>query len=293
MRRVFSLVTFRTLTLICLSASAALLYDYTRPLPAFCASGSGCEAVRSSQFAYVFGVPQPAFGLVAFLVLFGLTFAPHQRRRKLLLPVAVLGAIAGAAFLAIQAFSLGVFCSLCVVVDVSAILLAVVASIHHGAPAQGSDGALPPVGWTALCGLAVGLPLLFGAARPEPPVPPAVAALWVPGKLNIIELSDFECPFCRILHPSLKEAIEAYGERVHLVRVSVPLKSHSNAENATKGYLCARHQGKGEAMAHELFVSERLDPAAIKEMTDRVGLDTQAFDHCFTGEQAQRSLHEE
>jgi predicted DsbA family dithiol-disulfide isomerase len=152
---------------------------------------------------------------------------------------------------------------------------------------------LPAVGWTALCALAVALPLLFGAARPEPPVAPAVAALWVPGKLNIIELSDFECPFCRILHPRLKEVIEAYGERVHLVRVSVPLKSHPNAENATKSYLCARHQGKGEVMAHELFVSERLDPAAIKEMSNRVGLDTQAFDHCLIGEQAQRSLDEE
>lgn len=288
MRRAITLVILRALLLVILTASAALLYDYTRPLPAFCEAGAGCDAVRASSFAYILGIPQPAFGLLAYLVVFGITLAGHERRAKLLFPVAVLGAVMGVAFLAIQAFVIGRFCSLCVVVDVASVLVAVVAWLHRKAP--GHDGGVPRFAWSLLGACAVVVPLIFGAARPEPPVPAAVARFWVPDKLTIVEMSDFECPYCRILHPSLKEALEPYGDKVQLVRLSVPLSSHPRARDAARAYACAKKLGRGEQMAHALFTSEDLSEQGCRAAADRAGLPQDAFRACFESEQSEKLM---
>ena len=37
---------------------------------------------------------------------------------------------------------------------------------------------------------------------------PQIAALQVPGKITIVSFTDFECPFCRKLHPILHGIID-------------------------------------------------------------------------------------
>ncbi len=288
MRRASPLAALRALLLLALSASAALLYDYTRPIPAFCEAGAGCDAVRSSSFAYVLGIPQPALGLFAYAFVFAVSLLPQPRRHRLLLPLASLGALLGIAFLAIQAFVIQRFCSLCVVVDVSSILIAGLAWAERRGGSH--DGAVPRAAWSLVAAMAVVVPLLLGAAQPKPPVPPAVARLWVPGKLTIVELSDFECPFCRILHPALKEAIEPYGDKVHLVRLSVPLRSHPRARVAAIAYACAKKLGHGEAMAHTLFEAKDLSEQGCRDAAAKVGLDPAAFDACFSGPDGEQAM---
>lgn len=288
MRRALTLAILRTLVLVVLTASAALLYDYTRPLAAFCEAGAGCEAVRASSFAYILGVPQPAIGLLAYMVIFGITLLRHELRRKLLFPLSAAGALFGLAFLAIQAFVIQRFCGLCVVVDVAAILLTVFAWIHRGQ--QGSDGSVPRFAWSLLGAGAVVVPLLLGAARPEPPVPAAIARFWVPGKLTIVELSDFECPFCKILHPALKQAMEPYGDKVQLVRLSIPLRSHPRAQVAARAYACAKKQNRGEDMAHVLFDAKDLSEDACRAAATKVGLDQPTFEKCFDGPEGEEAM---
>jgi len=99
MGRALSLTAIRTLVLIILTTSAALLYDYTQPVSAFCESGAGCDAVRTSSFATIFGVPQPALGLIAYMIVFGVTLMRHEARRKYLLPLTLVGARSGLASL--------------------------------------------------------------------------------------------------------------------------------------------------------------------------------------------------
>jgi len=285
MRRAFTLVAIRTLVLLILTASAALLYDYTRPLPAFCEAGAGCDAVRASSFAYILGIPQPALGLLAYMVVFGITLMGHEQRRKYLFPSAAVGGVLGVVFLLVQAFVIHRFCMLCVVVDVSAALTAVFSWLHRNA--EGHDGAVPRFGWSAFAALAVVVPLLFGAARPEPPVPAAVARFWLPGKVTIVEISDFECPYCRRLHPFLVEAMEPYGDKVHLVRLSAPLSSHPRAKIAAKAYACAVKLGRGDEMAHLLFASKDLSEQGCRSAAAEVGLDAAAFDACFGGSEGE------
>jgi len=295
MRRAYTLVAFRTLVLVALAASAALFYDYTRPLAAFCESGGGCETVRHSSFASVLGVPQPLVGLVAFVVLLGGSFKPHAWRAKYLTALATLGAVLAVGFIVIQAVVLHAFCHLCVVVDTSAVLLAAVAWMHRYAP-EGTDGSIPPFGWGLAALAAVSAPYMFAQMQPRPDVPPAVASMWKAGHLNIVELSDFECPFCKLLHKDLKEALEPYGDRVHFERVTVPLPMHQHARTASRAYLCARVQGKGEQMAHLLFESNNVsEPAcrAIAESLGKDGLDLVAFGKCFGGPESEAMVDAE
>ena len=288
MGRALTVVVLRTLLLLVLAASAALLYDYTGPLPAFCQAGEGCEAVRQSAYAYVAGIPQPLVGLLAHLVLFAITFLPYPKRRRFLFPIAAVGGLLGAGFLVVQAFFIGRFCWLCVTVDTAAIVIAVVAWLHRSYE-KGTDGSLPRVAWASLAALSIVAPMIFATSRPDPPVPAAVARFWVPGKVNIVELSDFECPFCRILHPALKEAMEPFGDRVHFVRLSVPLHSHAHAKTAAKAYACARAQDKGEAMAHELFTAKDLSDDSCERLAKQVGVDEARFKKCFRGTEGQEA----
>jgi protein-disulfide isomerase len=135
--------------------------------------------------------------------------------------------------------------------------------------------------WLALAAVSIATPPIFHQVKPAPPVPDAVARLYVPGKINVVEFADFECPFCRLLHPTLRKVIGEYPDgTVHFVRLNVPLPMHPNAEPASRAYLCAKSQGKGEELADRLVTIE-LGPETIRRAAVGVGVEPAPFDRCF------------
>jgi Protein-disulfide isomerase len=182
------------------------------------------------------------------------------------------------------------------VVDTSAILAATAAIAYWFKGDEGHDGALSQGGWGALGAVAVIAPLLFGKMQPDPEVKASVSRYWVPGKVNIVELSDFECPFCRIQHASLKTAMEPFGDKINFVRVTVPLGSHANARPASKAYVCARDLGKGEIMAHALFTTELSKESIDKMVADfasQQGVDLEKFKACISDPKTDACVSEE
>ncbi len=282
MRRTWFLVAFRMLILVALAATSALLYDYTRPLPAFCEVGAGCETVRQSAYSHVAGIPQPVIGLLGLTALLVASFLKEPLRKFMMASLTALGALASLGFLAIQAFSLHTFCRLCVVVDVVLIIVAVLALGRMVIEHEAEEGRLGKGAWLVLALLAATAPIVFGYLQPAPPVPPGIARLWVPGKLTVVEMSDFECPFCRILHPRLSKILAAQGDRVHVVKMPVPLPSHKHARTATRAYFCGKAQGKGEQMADALFNAEDMSPDGCKAIAASLAppLDMNAFQGC-------------
>lgn len=138
---------------------------------------------------------------------------------------------------------------------------------------------LKPWVWAALGVLAVGAPLLWPTVRQSPSVPDAIAHLYVPGKINVIEFADFQCPHCRDLHGRLTELLREY-DGVHFERRHVPLPMHAGAQEAARAALCAEQQGRGEAMADHLFSAEDLSRAANRAAAERLGLELGRFDAC-------------
>jgi uncharacterized membrane protein len=91
---------------------------------------SGCEAVQSSAYAKVFGVPVALLGLVAYLaILAGLT-APRETSRWLVLGVALSGFVFSTYLVFVQAFRIESFCAWCLASDVIVTLIVVIALLR-------------------------------------------------------------------------------------------------------------------------------------------------------------------
>ncbi len=283
--------------LVALAVSAALLVDYSSASPAFCSVGSGCDDVRRSGLGYIplpparTYIPVPVVGLVGFGLAFGATLLSDWRnRRRWSLSLLAAGAFAAFGFLLAQAIWIGQFCSLCVTVDLAAL---VACALAFGIPKAGwqqtreeelgeraSPFGLRPVAWAALAALAVLTPWAWPHVKPALPVPAKVAALYQPGKINVVEFADFECPFCRKLHSELDTILEDYDGRVNFVRLHMPLDRHPHARPAARAAVCAGKQGKEAAMANYLFKAESLDPPSILHGAEQLRLDLKQFKHC-------------
>jgi uncharacterized membrane protein len=92
-----------------LGASAALWVDYARASPVFCAEGGGCDAVKHTRFASLWGLPTPIFGLLGFALLAVLVLLRGSRVRWLHCATALLAAAVGARLIAAQ-ISIGQYC---------------------------------------------------------------------------------------------------------------------------------------------------------------------------------------
>jgi predicted DsbA family dithiol-disulfide isomerase len=134
--------------------------------------------------------------------------------------------------------------------------------------------------WWGLGALALAAPLGWPSLKSAPPVPSGVLAFYRPGKLNVVEFADFQCPACRRFAGILKEALAPYGDRVHFVRLNKPLLMHQYARDAAHAAVCAEAQHKAEPMADALFATEDLSPAGIDKVAASVGLDLAAFERC-------------
>jgi predicted DsbA family dithiol-disulfide isomerase/uncharacterized membrane protein len=286
------LLLLRLPALVALAASAALFMHYIDPVDAsFCAAESGCEQVRRSPISY-FGSPVlnlPLLGLVAYGTVLFTSLAPERRRLAAWLAVA--GGVGGPTFLLLQVVYVGAFCWLCGVVDAAAIAAALggVLLLRRGAGPE----PLRPGAWLAFAAIAALAPPLWSRVRPAEPVPGVVRALYVPGKINVVEFADFECPFCRRLHPILKQAISEYPEgRVHLVRMNVPLDHHPNAHALASAHVCARAQGQGDRVA-DLLNDREPGPEAIRAAQQEAGLDTTAFHACLEAPETRATLERE
>lgn len=63
-------------------------------------------------------------------------------------------------------------------------------------------------------------------------------------KVYLVEYSDFQCPFCLRFHPSLKQALDEYKDKVALVYRHFPLESiHPSARPLAEGSECAAELG--------------------------------------------------
>ncbi len=103
--------------------------------------------------------------------------------------------------------------------------------------------------------------------------------------ITIVEFSDFECPFCGRVNPTLKKVQEEYGDKVQIVFRQFPLAMHANARKAGEASLCANDQGKFWEMHDAMFADQRnLSVDSLKEMAAALeGVDSAAFDACLDG----------
>jgi protein-disulfide isomerase len=99
--------------------------------------------------------------------------------------------------------------------------------------------------------------------------------------VTIVEFSDFDCPYCARLAPTLDQVVANYGDKVRLVFRQFPLDMHPNARKAAEAALCANDQGKFWQMHDAMFQNQGKNAVDnLKTKAAELGLDGEAFNSC-------------
>lgn len=99
--------------------------------------------------------------------------------------------------------------------------------------------------------------------------------------IQIIQFSDFQCPFCSRAEVTMEQVWKKYPGKIHHVFRDFPLNFHQQAHKAAEAAECANEQGKFWNYRDLLFKKEKgQDVAALKEYAKQLKLDSAKFDPC-------------
>jgi len=258
--------------------------DYVRISPVFCGDGGGCEAVKRTRLAALFGVPTPFFGLIGFVLLGVLFLTRGERARAVHRVVGLFGGIVGLGLIAAQ-LSMGHVCVYCMTADLCACAVGVAALFRFRAGWDLDHGMTVRAGAGALFAFTPGALLAFGfwAQAWVPSVIASEMKRTPKGLATVVEFVDFECPYCRMEQDDLAPMLQAEKGRVRVVRKLVPLaRIHPHATDAARAACCADVLGKGDAMAEALFRApvENLTNAGCQKIATELGLDEASYAAC-------------
>ncbi|MCA9523452.1 MAG: thioredoxin domain-containing protein [Myxococcales bacterium] len=97
--------------------------------------------------------------------------------------------------------------------------------------------------------------------------------------VTIVEFSDFQCPFCARATRTIEQIRKAYGGKVRVCFVNLPLSFHRNAKPAALVALAAAKQDRFWEFHDELFRhSRRLSPEVYTAIAKRLKLDLGRFE---------------
>jgi protein-disulfide isomerase len=96
--------------------------------------------------------------------------------------------------------------------------------------------------------------------------------------ITIVAFSDFECPFCGRVVPTLHQLEQEYKGKIRIAFKNQPLPMHPNAKPAAEAALAAGEQGKFWEYHDKLFANQRaLDRASLEKYAQELGLDVGKF----------------
>ncbi|MFT7578637.1 MAG: protein-disulfide isomerase [Myxococcota bacterium] len=101
----------------------------------------------------------------------------------------------------------------------------------------------------------------------------------VNAKVNIIEISDFQCPFCSRVNPTIAQIKKEYGDQVQLQFMHNALPFHKQAKGAAIAAVAADQQGKFWEMHDKLFENQKkLTATDLRGYAEGLGLDMARYD---------------
>jgi uncharacterized membrane protein/predicted DsbA family dithiol-disulfide isomerase len=286
-----------------LFACGALVIDYQNiASPTFCGPESGCSKVRTSEAGKLIaekvagmfgGASLPQVALLLFVALLVYSFFLRSRRELAILTgISAIGGAIALALIVVQAM-IHAICPYCMIVDGAALVAAGAAvglllgsrstaerpspkeAARHESLVGEKLGALMSgdhlIAWGFAGAVVVVTPFVWSHYPENPALPPAIQKLQEPGKTTIVSFTDFQCPHCRGLYPTLKSAEQAPNVSFH--RYMAPLDGHPGAMPAAQAYVCSP-EDKREALAEALYAADPkvMNPEGIVEIATSVGV---------------------
>lgn len=97
--------------------------------------------------------------------------------------------------------------------------------------------------------------------------------------VTIVAFTDYQCPSCAAMHPTLERLVTEYPGKVRLVTRDFPLSQHSEALKAAEAAEAAREQGKYWEYIHILLRNQSaLTVDKLKGYATELSLDRTRFD---------------
>jgi protein-disulfide isomerase len=97
----------------------------------------------------------------------------------------------------------------------------------------------------------------------------------------LIEYTDFQCPYCSRVQPTINAILERYGDNVQHVFKQLPLPMHPQAKLGGEASLCAADQGKFWEMHDWLFANKNsINREALAGHAGELGMDVDVFNGC-------------
>ena len=114
--------------------------------------------------------------------------------------------------------------------------------------------------------------------------------------VTIVEYSDFHCPFCRRVQPTLTALLDKYKGQVRLVYKHLPLDGlHPQARRVSEAAWCAGRQDKFWQFHDAVYADSGSDAsdATLSRYATAAGLDTAAFTACLAGPEAKAAIQQD
>ena len=108
-------------------------------------------------------------------------------------------------------------------------------------------------------------------------------------EISMVEYSDFECPFCKRVHPTPKKIVDAYGGKVNWVYRHFPLDFHNPlAQKEAEASECAAELGGNDAFwKYSDLIYQRTKSngkgfpiEGLAPLATEIGLDEKQFQAC-------------
>jgi protein-disulfide isomerase len=141
------------------------------------------------------------------------------------------------------------------------------------------------------------------SAPPPPPPPQASKVGFRPddpargsgnAPVTVVLFSDFQCPFCSRVEPSLAQLRKEYPKDVRVVWKHQPLPFHAQAMPAAAASEAAREQGKFWEMHELMFANQSaLAPAQYEQWAKQLGLDQKRFQAASASEKTRARIQED
>lgn len=130
------------------------------------------------------------------------------------------------------------------------------------------------------------------------PAPPSKVLLTAGGPtkgpdsapVQLVEFSDFQCPYCKRAQGFLGEVLREYGAKVQHVFKHLPLTIHPEAFAAAQASYCAGRQGKFWEFHDRLFASDDLKAETLKKYAGELALDAAEFGACLESESSRAAV---
>jgi predicted DsbA family dithiol-disulfide isomerase len=138
----------------------------------------------------------------------------------------------------------------------------------------------------------VALVFVASCGRPLSPVDREIAETPA-GVVTVVEFVDYDCPFCKDLHPHLWELLDTYQGAVRVVVKVVPLDKHEGARRLAAAEVCAREQKKALEMHDVLMRAVDRKDEALDEAARGVGISVTEWRDCMRSDRAETAISED